>query len=130
MSTPSRNANIAAWVAALAAAAILGMAGFMKLSGAADSVAMFTLLGAEPLGRYVVGFGEITAVLLLLRPATAALGGLLAVGLMIGAIGTHLVKLGIVYNDDGGTLFIMAVVVLAAGATVAILRKDQLPIGR
>ena len=128
MSTLSKPATVVSWVAQLAALVILAMAGFMKLSGAPDSVALFELLGAEPFGRYAVGTFEVIAVLLLVRPATAAWGGLLAIGLMGGAIGTHLFKIGVAYPGDG-SLFMMALVVFIAGAIVAALRRQDLPFG-
>jgi len=128
MSTLSKPATVVSWVAQLAALVILAMAGFMKLSGAPDSVALFQTLGAEPLGRYAVGAFEVIAVLLLIRPATAAWGGLLAIGLMGGAIGTHLFKIGVAYPGDG-SLFMMALVVFIAGAIVAALRRQDLPFG-
>ena len=128
MSTLSKPATVVSWVAQLAALVILAMAGFMKLSGAPDSVALFQTLGAEPLGRYAVGAFEVIAVLLLVRPATAAWGGLLAIGLMGGAIGTHLFKIGVAYPGDG-SLFMMALVVFIAGAIVAALRRQDLPFG-
>jgi hypothetical protein len=129
MSTLSKPATVVSWVAQLAALVILALAGFMKLSGAPDSVALFELLGAEPSGRYAVGAFEVITVLLLIRPATAAWGGVLALGLMVGAIGTHLFKIGIAYPGDG-SLFLMAVVVFLAAAIVTWLRRGQLPFGR
>ncbi len=117
-----RARPIVTWVATLVAAGILGMASMMKLSGNADSVALFTTLGAEPWGRFLVGLAELTAVVLLLWPKRALAGGALAVVLMIGAVGAHLTKLGIAYNGDP-SLFVMAVMVLAAGITVVLLRR-------
>jgi len=118
----TRNRNIAAWIAQLVAAGILGMASVMKLTGNPDSVALFTTLGVESWGRWAVGLAELAAVLLLIRPRTAVVGGALGVILMIGAIGTHLTRLGISYNGDP-SLFVMAVMVLAASVTVIALRR-------
>ena len=118
---------IGSWIAQVMAAVILGMAGFMKLSGAPDSVALFEVLGAEPMGRLALGSVELLTVVLLLVPRTAAVGGVMAAGVTLGAVGTHLFKIGISYGGDP-SLFIMASVTLLAGATVAFLRKDQLPL--
>jgi putative oxidoreductase len=126
MTTPlSRQATIVSWVAALAAAGILGMAAFFKFTGAPESRALFETLGVEPWGRYLVGLGELLAVLLLIRPATARWGGFVALALMLGAIGTHFTVLGINYQGDGGTLFAMAVAVLIAALVVVFLRRPQ-----
>ena len=49
---------------------------------------------------------------------------------MVGAIGSHLTVLGIEVQGDGGTLFVLALVVLAASLTVLALRKKDLPFVR
>jgi uncharacterized membrane protein YphA (DoxX/SURF4 family) len=120
--TKSRPATIASWVAQLAAAGILGMAAFMKLTSQADSIALFQAIGVEPWGRYLVGSAEVIAVAMLLQPRTARHGGLMAIVLMLGAITTHLFRIGITYGGDP-SLFIMAVVVLLCGSAVMVLRK-------
>ena len=50
-----------------------------------------------------------------------------AVGLILGAIGSHLFVIGIEHADDGGVLVAMAWVTLIAGAGVAWLRRGDLP---
>jgi hypothetical protein len=118
-----RHRIILAWITKLIAAAILGMAGVSKLAGAEDSVALFTLLGAEPLGRLLLGVVELAATALLLWPARAVAGAMVGVVLMVGAIGTHLTRIGINYGGDP-SLFIMACVTLAAcAATIWLGRK-------
>jgi len=123
MSTLSKNQNIAAWIGAVLATAILAMASFSKLTGAPESTQLFGILGVEPWGRYLVGLGELAAIVLILRPTTASKGGALAMVLMLGAIGTHLFKIGVNYQGDGGTLFGMAVTVFVASAVVVRLRR-------
>lgn len=112
----------------IVAAVILGQTLFFKFTGAPEAVSMFTELGVEPFGRLAAGVSELIAVILLLIPATAAIGGLLSAGIMVGAIGSHLTILGIDVNGDGGLLFGMAIVVLVAGLTVAWIRRASLPI--
>lgn len=125
----TKGATIASWIAQLIAALILAMAAVPKLMGAADPVALFEQLGA-PWLRVPTGLGEAAAVVLLLLPRLAAVGGLLAAGLMLGAVGSHLTVLGISYGGDP-SLFLMALLVLAAGLTVAVIRRGQLPrVGR
>lgn len=122
------KARVISWIAQLAAAAILGQTLFFKFSGAPEAVAIFQKLGAEPWGRIGTGVAELITVLLLLTPRLAAFGGLLAAGLMVGAIGSHLTRLGIEVEGDGGTLFAMAWVVLICGLLVAYLRREALPL--
>jgi hypothetical protein len=116
------------WTLQVVAAAILAQTLFFKFSGAEESKYIFATLGAEPWGRVATGFAELVAVLLLLTPPTVALGALLSVGLMTGAIGAHLTKLGIVVRDDGGLLFALAATVFVCSAAVLVIRRRQIPV--
>jgi uncharacterized membrane protein YphA (DoxX/SURF4 family) len=71
----------------------------------------------EWLMRIGTGVGELVASILLFVPKYSKYGALMTIGLMGGAIATHILALGIVYNDDGGTLFIMALITLSGGIT-------------
>ena len=124
----SRTATIASWVAQILVAVILAQTLFFKFTGAAESRYIFSTLGIEPWGRYASGVAELVAVILLLNPRTAALGGLLAMGVITGAILSHLTKLGIEVQGDGGLLFGLACVVFVASAVVVFLRRGDLPI--
>lgn len=116
------------WILQVVAAAILGQTLFFKFTGAPEAVWIFTTLGVEPYGRIFTGVVELVAVVALLVPRTAALGAALALGLMVGAIGSHLFVLGIEVQGDGGTLFVLALVTTAASAGVAWLRRAELPV--
>jgi hypothetical protein len=65
---------------------------------------------------------------LLLIPATAAIGGVIAAGLMVGAIASHLTKFGVEVQGDGGLLFAMACLVLLCSLTVVWIRRRSLPV--
>lgn len=123
-----RNASIVSWVCQLIAAGILGQTLFFKFTGAAESRYIFASLGVEPWGRIATGVAELVAVLLLLHPRTPALGAALAVGLMGGAIMSHLTRLGIEVQGDHGLLFKLAVTVLLASMIVVAVRRRELPI--
>jgi hypothetical protein len=113
------------WIVRLIAAGVLLQTLFFKFSGAPESVYIFTTLGVEPWGRIGSGVFELVASALLLWTGTAGLGGLLASGLMAGAILSHLTKLGIEVQGDGGLLFALAwVVFLCSLATVALHRAE------
>ena len=116
-----------AWGAQLVAAAILLQTAFFKLTAAPESIALFETLGVEPFGRISTGLFEVVAGVLLLVPRVAGLGGALGVGLMGGAILSHLTVLGIEVQGDGGALFGMAIAVLVSSATVALLLGIPLP---
>ena len=123
----SRPALIASWLCQLTAAAILGQTLFFKFTGAPESRYIFATLGVEPWGRIGTGVLELVAVALLLFPRTPALGAVLAMGLMGGAIMSHLTKLGIEVQGDHGLLFTLALVTLVAAGIVALLRRRELP---
>ena len=125
---PSRNLSIVSWGLQLVAAAILFQTLFFKFTGAPESVYIFTTLGMEPWGRIGSGIVELIACVLLLVPRTVPVGAILALGVITGAIVSHLTKLGIVVKDDGGLLFGLAVVVFLASAIVLVIRRGQIPI--
>jgi uncharacterized membrane protein YphA (DoxX/SURF4 family) len=98
------------WVVKLIAVAILVQTLFFKFSGAEESVYIFSTLGIEPFGRIGSGIVELLASILILIPRTSLIGALLGLGTMTGAIISHLFILGIVVKNDGGTLFILAII--------------------
>lgn len=122
----TKNQNRLSWVLQIVVAVILGQTLFFKFTAAPESVHIFETLGAEPWGRIGSGVAELIAVVLILAPWRPAYGALLAMGVMAGAIGSHLTKLGIVVQDDGGMLFTLAVVTFAAAATVSFLRRREI----
>ena len=118
----------ALWLMRLVVAAILLQTLFFKFTGAPESVFIFETLGAEPYGRIGSGIMELIASVLILVPSTVALGALLAVGLMVGAIGSHLAVLGIEIMGDGGLLFALALIVLFSAAVVLVAFAGTLPL--
>jgi putative oxidoreductase len=114
------------WLVRLVAAGILLQTLYFKFTGAPESVFIFSTLGVEPWGRIASGIMELVASGLLLYTGTAGLGGALAVGLMGGAVMSHLTTLGIEVQGDGGLLFALAWVVLLCGAATAWLHRDML----
>jgi putative oxidoreductase len=89
-----KAANVALWVLQVAAAAMLGMAGFAKLTGNPDMVTMFGVIGVGQWFRYVTGGLEVLGAILLLVPALAGAGALMLACVMVGAILTHLFVVG------------------------------------
>jgi putative oxidoreductase len=131
MHNPSKTQLALSWVLQLAVAGILLQTLFFKFTGAEESVYIFTTLGAEPWGRIATGILELIASVLLLVPATASLGAAIALGVMTGAILSHVTVLGIDVKGDGGLLFSLAVIVFACSAIVLTIRRTQVPfVGR
>ena len=120
--------NAVLWLMRLVVAGILLQTLFFKFAGADESVFIFTALGAEPYGRLGSGVVELMASTLILWPSTVALGALLAVGVMTGAIVSHLAVLGVEIMGDGGLLFALAIIVFVCAAAVLLAFADELPI--
>lgn len=124
---PGRGARLLSWILQIVCAAVLAQTLFFKFTAAPESVFIFEKLGVEPWGRIATGLVELVCVVLLLVPRTAALGALLAVGVMGGAIASHLLVLGIEVQGDGGLLFGLACLVSVSAMIVAGLRGAELP---
>ena len=123
-----RTRVLTSWLLQLATAGILFQTLFFKFTGAPESVYIFSTLGLEPWGRIGSGVAELLACVLLLVPRTVTLGAILALGVISGAIASHLTILGISVLDDGGLLFLLAVTVFACSAVVLVLRRNEIPI--
>ena len=122
---------IGVWFLRIIAALIMLQTLFFKFTASEESVYIFSQLGMEPWGRIATGVFELIASILILIPRTTFFGAVLAIGLMLGAIGAHLVKLGIEVKNDGGQLFIYALVVLVSSAILAfICRQDGVKLFR
>jgi uncharacterized membrane protein YphA (DoxX/SURF4 family) len=125
-----RNAAVLSWIGQIIAAVILLQTLYFKFTGAPESVYIFTTLGLEPWGRIASGIVELVAAVLLLIPATAGIGAVIALGVISGAIVSHLTRLGIVVQGDNGLLFALAVTVFVCSLIVAWLRRESIPVVR
>jgi hypothetical protein len=128
MNSLSRTQTLVSWLLQLTVAGILLQTLFFKFTGAEESVYIFSRLGAEPWGRIGSGIVELIASLLLLMPALAPVGALLTMGVMAGAIVSHLTVLGIEVKGDGGLLFGLALTAFVGSAIVLIIRRAGIPV--
>ena len=119
--------NIFSWLLRITAAAIFLQTLFFKFTASEESVYIFSTLGMEPFGRIGSGVAELIAAILLLVPRTTVYGALLGLGIMAGAIASHVFVLGIEVKADGGLLFVLAVVSFVCCAILAYLNKKDLP---
>ncbi len=114
---PKRKYRTVEMLLRIVTAIILIQTLHFKFSGHPEAVHIFTVIGLEPWGRYGIGAVELIAGVLFFLPNLWKIAAVITSGLMIGAIGLHLVtSLGVVveYNgkSDGGQLFAMAVTAL------------------
>ena len=128
MASLTKSEWVVSWICRIVAAVILGQTLFFKFTSAEESVYIFTKVGLEPWGRYGSGGAELIAATLLLTPRFAWAGSLLALGVISGALVSHLTVLGIVVKDDRGLLFGLAVTVFMASAITAFLHRRQIPV--
>ncbi len=108
------------------AAGILLQTLFFKFTGAPESIYIFSQLGVEPWGRFLTGFIELVVSVLLLIPATSAIGALMSLGVMGGAIMSHFLILGIQVQNDDGTLFFLAVTVFLCSFIIVYFNRSLL----
>ncbi|MGR7814635.1 DoxX family membrane protein [Lacinutrix undariae] len=96
-----------------------------KFTAHPDSVYIFSTLNLEPYGRIFTGVIELIAGILLIIPKTIWIGATITIGVISGAILSHIALLGIEVNNDGGILFATAITTFILSTAILILhRKD------
>lgn len=110
----------------LVAAFIMLQTLYFKFTAQPESVYIFTKVGIEPWGRIGTGVAELVASVLMLVPGTIVIGSVMAAGIMLGALATHLFILGLEVQGDGGQLVIYAVIVLVASIALLFIHAEQL----
>ena len=108
------------------AAIVLIQTLYFKFTNALESVYIFSQLGMEPYGRLGTGVIELIIGVLLLFRSTSLLGSILAIGIISGAIFSHLFVLGIVVQNDGGLLFGLALTVFVSSFVSVFIQRDKL----
>lgn len=98
------------WILRIVVAVILVQTLYFKFTASEESVYIFSSLGIEPYGRIGTGIAELITAILILIPRTSLFGAVMGCGVMLGAIFAHLFVLGIEVKNDGGTLFILALI--------------------
>ena len=120
--------TIFSWILRVVAAFIMLQTLYFKFTGAPESIYIFETVGLEPFGRYASGVAELIASVLLLIPRTTWLGAIIALGVISGAIMSHLTVLGIEVMGDGGALFGMAIIVFVSSGILLFLNRGDIPV--
>src|SRR5258705_8485536 len=89
-----KTINVGLWILQIGAAGMFLMVGFLKLSGDPQLVGLFDAIGLGQWFRYLTGSLEVLGAFLLLIPRLSGLGALMLVGVMLGAVPTHLFVVG------------------------------------
>lgn len=127
-----RYAAIVPWTAQVVVAAVLAQTLYFKFTYAPETRYIFESRGGRPAAT-LVGLAELVCVVLLLVPRWAAVGAVLALAVIGGAIMTHLTSLGIAVKNpdtgesDGGLLFGLALTVAIGSLVVLWYRWRELP---
>ena len=114
------------WICRITAATLMLQTLYFKFSGAEESIYIFSTIGIEPWGRIGTGIAELFAGILILIPKTSVYGALMAMGIMAGAIMSHIFILGIIVKNDGGQLFAYAVIVFLCSVYLIYQQRNQL----
>ena len=109
-----KSKNLLLWACRIIAALIMLQTLYFKFTAAPESVYIFSQVGMEPEGRIAMAIAELLASVLILIPRTSLIGASMALFIMIGAIATHIAIIGIEVMNDGGQLFIYALIVALA----------------
>ncbi|MEZ4787046.1 MAG: DoxX family membrane protein [Flavobacterium haoranii] len=116
------------WIIRIIPAIIMLQTLFFKFTAAPESVAIFSKLHAEPLGRIGAGIIELLASILILIPNKSRFGAILGFGTMFGAIISHIFILGINVNHDGGQLFTLAIITIICCGLVLFEERKKISI--
>jgi uncharacterized membrane protein YphA (DoxX/SURF4 family) len=127
MQTLSKTVSIISWILRITAAVILLQTLWFKFTAAPESVYIFDKVGLGAPGRIGSGIAELIAGILLLIPSTVWAGAILALGVMGGAIMSHLTVLGIDVLGDHGELFGLACTVALCSAILLFLHRKEIP---
>ncbi|MEO5999654.1 MAG: DoxX family protein [Chitinophagaceae bacterium] len=114
------------WLLRVTAAVIMLQTLYFKFTAEPESIYIFSKVGIEPWGRIATGIAELIASILLLVPATISIGAIMAIGIMTGAIITHLTILGVEVQGDGGQLFYYALTVFVFSLILVFMHYRQL----
>lgn len=99
---------------------------YFKFTAHPDSVYIFTRMGLEPQGRILLGCLELMASLGLFVRRTSVFAMILTLGMMSGALLSHIFVLGIIVNNDHGQLFGLALLVWISSAALIYIKKEYL----
>lgn len=116
------------WVLQILVALTLGFAAYGKFASEETAVNAFTILGMEPLGRYLIAVLEGLVALMMLLPFSAPWGAVLGWGVMTGALIAHATHLG--WSGPAGTMALAAAITWLACTAIIALRHDQVPLVR
>ena len=100
--------------------------GFAHIVSDEISVHIFNTLGLEPVGRYFVGFLEISAGFLMILPGRSLEAGIFGALLAIGMVLIHLTILGTEIMGDDSYRFSLSLILLTACLGLIVVHRSEL----
>ncbi|HHB78158.1 MAG TPA: hypothetical protein ENK85_02860 [Saprospiraceae bacterium] len=100
--------------------------GFSHIVSDEQSVYIFTQLGWEPFGRYLVGFLEVVAGFLMILPGRSLEAGIFGSILALGMIVVHWLVLGTEIQGDDSYRFSLALILLVACLGLVIVHRQEI----
>ena len=98
---------------------------YFKFTAHPDSVYIFSKLGLEPYGRIGIGMLELIVAILLVLNKTKLLSIIVSLGIITGAIASHLLVIGITIKEDHGGLFTLAIIIFTLNIVLIYLHKTD-----
>lgn len=120
-----KTTNILSWALRIGIAVIYLQTLYYKFTAHPDSVHIFSELGLEPYGRIGLGIVELITSILILIPGTKIWGIIISLGIISGAIFSHLLVIGTEVKGDSGGLFLLAIIVFIGSNVLLYLHKDD-----
>ncbi|MFQ3576841.1 MAG: DoxX family protein [Cytophagales bacterium] len=98
---------------------------YFKFTAHPESVNIFAALNAEPYGRIGLGIAELITSILLFFNRTMIYALFSSIFIILGAIISHFMVLGINVMNDGGNLFLLAITVLLASLILLTMHRKM-----
>lgn len=112
------------WAAQILTALFLLQSFYSKISGKPIFIELFSAIGIEPWGRYMIAIVELAIAIMLLTPSNATFGAFLAALIGVGAIFTHVFSIGVEFGGNV-SLFIMSIFISVLSSFVVFAKKEE-----
>ena len=99
---------------------------YFKFTAHPDSIYIFTTLGVEPWGRLGLGTIELFTSILVFSPKTRIIGVTISFFIIIVALLSHLLIIGIEVHEDKGKLFFLALTIFVFSTIYLIIHRNRL----
>jgi len=100
--------------------------GFSHIIADETSVLIFSRLGVEPWGRFLIGALELIVGFLMIMPGRSLEAGIVGAILALGMVVVHLTVLGTDLNGDNGYRFSLALILLTSCLGLVFVHRSEI----